>query len=99
MKLVRDNIPEIILNDGQIPVYHIAEDHEFKQELFKKVVEELEEFREDPCAEEAADLIEVVYSLAEAHGFSIHDIIETGMAKSQIVGGFKRRVILDKIIT
>ena len=47
MKLVRDRIPEII-EDGRTPVYHIADIEEYKRELFRKVEEELNEFREDP---------------------------------------------------
>ena len=67
MKLVRDRIPEIIIEDGRTPIYHIADKEEYKRELFRKVKEELAEFREDPCVEEVADLVEVVYALLEAH--------------------------------
>ena len=49
MKLVRDRIPEIIIEDGRKPIYHIADIEEYKCELFKKVIEELNEFREDKC--------------------------------------------------
>ena len=60
MKLVRDRIPEIIIEDGRKPIYHIADADEYKRELCKKVTEELSEFQERPCLEEAADLLEVV---------------------------------------
>jgi predicted house-cleaning noncanonical NTP pyrophosphatase (MazG superfamily) len=97
MKLVRDRIPEIIIEDGKTPIYHIAEAEEFKRELFRKVVEELEEFREEPCLEEAADLIEVIYTLVEAHGLMFGAIVDTGIAKSEITGGFSRGVILERV--
>ena len=44
MKLVRDRIPEIIIEDGRTPIYHIADKEEYKRELFRKVEEELAEF-------------------------------------------------------
>jgi predicted house-cleaning noncanonical NTP pyrophosphatase (MazG superfamily) len=97
MKLVRDKIPSIIIEDGRNPIYHIATSVEYKRELFRKVIEELEEFREEPCLEEAADLVEVVHTLIEAHGFGFADVVETGIRKAQLVGGFNRGIILDSV--
>ena len=97
MKLVRDRIPEIIIEDGRTPIYHIADTEEYKRELFKKVIEELNEFREDPCVEEAADLVEVVYALLEAHKYYLFDVAEAGMKKNSIVGSFARGVILERV--
>ena len=97
MKLVRDRIPAIIIEDGRTPIYHIADIEEYKRELFKKVEEELNEFREDPCVEEAADLVEVVYALLEAHKFELLDVAETGLVKNDLVGGFARGVILERV--
>ena len=59
-KLVRDKIPEVIESSGKFFSSHIAEELEYKEELFKKAYEELEEFRETPCAEEMADIFEVL---------------------------------------
>jgi len=97
MKLVRDKIPQIIIEDGRNPIYHIATAEEYKRELFRKVIEELEEFREEPCLEEAADLAEVVHTLIEAHGFGFADVVEVGIQKSRLTGGFNRGVILDGV--
>ena len=97
VKLVRDRVPEIIIEDGRKPIYHIADIEEYKRELFKKVEEELNEFREDPCVEEAADLVEAVYALLEAHKHFLFDVAEAGMKKNSIVGSFARGVILERV--
>ena len=97
MKLVRDRIPEIIIEDGRTPIYHIADKEEYKRELFRKVEEELDEFREDPCVEEAADLVEAVYALLEAHNHYPLEVAEVGMRKNAIAGSFARGVILERI--
>jgi len=47
--------------------------------------------------EEAADLFEVAHTLVEAHGLSFAEIVDTGMRKSQLVGGFNRGIILDNV--
>ena len=97
MKLVRDRIPEIIIEDGGKPVYHLADIDEYRHELYKKVIEELNEFREEPCLEEAADLLEAVYTLFDTHKFELIDIAEVGMVKYSIVGGFSRGVMLETV--
>jgi len=66
-------------------------------ELCKKVTEELSEFQERPCLEEAADLLEVIYALFEAHKFELLDVAETGLVKNDLVGGFARGVILERV--
>ena len=42
-KLVRDNIPEIIINNGEHPITRILNDEEYKLELEKKLFEEVRE--------------------------------------------------------
>ena len=39
-KLVRDNIPEVIMNDGEYPVIRVLSDEEYKKELERKLLEE-----------------------------------------------------------
>ena len=88
MKLVRDKIPQIIIEDGRTPIYHVADIAEHKRELFNKVVEELEEFRADPSLVEAADLVEAVFSLIEIHKLKMASVAKAGLAKAQTAGGF-----------
>ena len=47
--------------------------------------------------EEAADLVEVVYALLEAHKHYLFDVAEVGMRKNAIVGSFARGVILERV--
>ena len=37
-KLVRDNIPEIIISNGEVPITRILSNEEYKEELEKKKV-------------------------------------------------------------
>ena len=45
-KLVRDNIPDIILKDNELPTTRILNDEEYIQELNKKLKEEVNEYLE-----------------------------------------------------
>ena len=45
-KLVRDNIPDIIKNNGGEPIIRILDDSEYKSELEKKLYEEYQNARQ-----------------------------------------------------
>ncbi len=90
-KLVRDRIPEIIKNAGKTPVTHILSDDEYLSELDKKLNEEFTEYQADKSIEELADMLEVMYAIAEARGWSVSELeavrSEKVEAHSQILSG------------
>jgi len=64
MKLVRDNIPNIILGKQPNCAYAECRDKElYKRLLENKLFEEAKEFIEDPSTLEAADVLTVLYYL------------------------------------
>ena len=87
-KLVRDNICYLIKKNGQIPEYHIAGTEEYNQMLLDKMIEELEEFRENPCIEEAADMYEVWLAILERWDMVPLDVISYANKKKKEKGGF-----------
>ena len=56
-KLVRDNIPKIIENNGEIPNYRVLEDQEYLVALEKKLDEEVVEYHRDKTPEELLDYV------------------------------------------
>lgn len=96
-KLVRDNIPQIIFQIGKTPVTHSAEDDEYEQKLNDKLQEEVQEFLSSSDEEELADIMEVVYAIAEFKGISKETIEEIRAKKAEERGGFKNRTILDEV--
>lgn len=72
--MVRDKIPEIINNDvNNKAITSILNDEEYKKELNKKLLEEVNEYLEDDNVEELADIVEVVYGILYSKGVSIED--------------------------
>ena len=59
-ELVRDRIPEVIADDGNHPVTHVATGAEYRRCLHAKLEEEVREFRKDPSPGELADVREVL---------------------------------------
>ena len=102
-KLVRDNIPVIIKNNGDIPIYRKLGEKEYWEYLLKKDVEELEEVRDAKTMEERkkelADKLELIVAMAEYSGFSFEEIIAEAQAKKEKNGGFQNRILLKKTIS
>jgi predicted house-cleaning noncanonical NTP pyrophosphatase (MazG superfamily) len=95
MKLVRDSIPQIMLEKGKSPKTHIANDEEFEEALIQKLKEELKEVEEDRNIEELADLIEVALTLAKHYGATEEEISKIRKEKNNKNGRFEKRIILE----
>ncbi len=101
-KLVRDKIPEIIKNNGEIPVIRELASEEYWDYLLKKVIEELEEVKaapnNDERRKELADMLELIRAMAVYNGYTLEDIIKTADKKCETNGGFSKRLLLEKVI-
>ena len=99
-KLVRDNIPDIIKNNGEIPITKILIDDEYKLELEKKLYEEYQEVLNSSGKErieELADMLEVMISLAKLEGKDLDDVIEVAKVKRLKRGGFNKKIYLEEV--
>jgi len=91
-KLVRDRIPEILDAKGVVYEKRIASDQEYKEELLKKINEEVQEFLEAGNIEELVDVLEVVEALKKLPEYS--DVDKIRQIKREEKGGFDDRIIL-----
>jgi len=96
-KLVRDRIPEIIQESGRTPIVHTLDEDEFRTALLDKLQEEIDEYLLEDSPEELADVLEVVYTLAELDGTSQLKLEDMRHEKWQSRGRFKSRVFLDAV--
>ena len=93
-KLVRDKIPAIICQNGEIPITRKLSTTEHEQALRAKLHEEVAEFCESGQLEELADILEVIYALTDSIGASRAELHETRQQKKQERGGFQDRIFL-----
>ncbi|MFH1972628.1 MAG: nucleoside triphosphate pyrophosphohydrolase [archaeon] len=97
-KLVRDRIPKIISESGRTPLTHIlADDTELETELWRKLDEEIAELRDAKDINELADVMEVVYALADFYGVPINELEEVRRNKAYERGTFSKKIYLDGI--
>ena len=73
-KLVRDKIPQIIIDAGKKPITEILSEERYLEELDKKLEEEVAEYKADKSIEEMADVLEVLFAICEARGYSVERI-------------------------
>lgn len=96
-KLVRDRIPEIIKADGKECDVEIVGEKKKYELLEKKLMEEVNEFLEDKNLEELADVMEVLFGLADSLGFSEEDLVRKRNEKKEERGGFKEGIVLKEV--
>lgn len=96
-KLVRDRIPEIVRDDGEEPIVHVADDEEYERRLREKVLEEAEEFVESGDPEELADVLAVVEAYREHADLSAEQLEELREEKAAERGGFADRIVLERV--
>ena len=98
MKLVRDFIPQIIESEGRKCEHRKVRDRdEHMRQLRAKMNEETNEFFENPCVEEAADMLEVLYAFTFLHDIEFEDVLEAARGKHDERGGFMQGVILKRV--
>lgn len=93
-KLIRDNIPEIIRQNGGNPSIYIANEDEYWEKLKEKLQEEIKEFEESESMEEMADILEVIDAIIADKKFDKKEILRIKKKKAEERGRFKKRIIL-----
>lgn len=96
-KLVRDRIPEIIRADGHIPLYETLDSTHYLEALEQKLLEEAAEYRQTPCMEEMADLMEVIEAICRARSFDPAALQAVRQEKAQKRGAFEKRIFLRAV--
>lgn len=95
-KLVRDNIPEIMIQNGATPITRILSQEEYLQELKKKLLEETNEFLESQNIEELADIEEVILAILDATNQTRNNLENIRLKKVKKRGAFNKRIFLEK---
>lgn len=100
-KLVRDNIPEIIKENGEKPIIRKLSKIDYRTELRKKVLEEAKELQKaknkGELIEELADIQEVLLALYDAEEIKCSEVADIGRKKRKIRGGFKKQLFLEGV--
>ncbi|ALU37897.1 nucleoside triphosphate pyrophosphohydrolase [Clostridium autoethanogenum] len=96
-KLVRDKIPQVIEATGKKFDVRKADKKEHYKLLETKLQEEVKEFLEDKNLEELADVMEVLFGLAENLGYSEEDLMKKRLEKKEERGGFKDGIVLERV--
>lgn len=96
-KLVRDNIPEIIKNEGKKCDFIVVDNDTKLSLLLEKLIEESNELKESKTAEEIADVQEVLDSIIEELKFEKTDILKIQIDKKEKRGSFSKGIVLKTV--
>ena len=93
-KLVRDNIPSIISEQGKSCDFRMLTDGDYLDALNAKLYEELAEYHESGNVEELADLLEVIYAIARVKGCKEYRLNDIRNDKALKCGRFYKKIML-----
>jgi len=93
-KAIRDKIPKIIESSGNSCRTKTLSDDEFIVELEKKLNEEMSEYQETKSVEELADILEVIFRIAELRGTDNRTLEEIRKNKNENRGRFTKNLFL-----
>jgi len=96
-KLIRDKIPEIIEQSGKKCIVEVMDNDTYIEYLDQKLNEELAEYQQDKSIEELADLLEVMYAVVVARGYSVAELERIRLEKSEKRGAFEKRLLLKSV--
>ena len=96
-KLIRDKIPEIIEQSGKKCIVEVMNNDTYIEYLDQKLNEELAEYQQDKSVEELADLLEVIYAVAVARGYSVEELERKRLDKAEKRGAFEKRLLLKSV--
>lgn len=96
-KLVRDNIPSIISENGEKPITRVLTDEEYIRELNLKIEEEVKEYLLDFSVEELADIEEVIRAILDYKNVSYEEFENVRLNKVNKRGAFKERIFLERV--
>ena len=100
-KLVRDNIPRIIKNDGLEFKTRILNEEEYEVELRKKLVEEATELSEATNIEEKiyelADIYEIIEYILMTNKIDKRQVDIMRIKKNMKKGSFEEKIFLEYV--
>jgi diadenosine tetraphosphate (Ap4A) HIT family hydrolase/predicted house-cleaning noncanonical NTP pyrophosphatase (MazG superfamily) len=95
-KLIRDHLPDLMRIKGIVVDERAMDQDEFIVRLKDKLLEEAKEVNDsqnmEELAEELADILEVVQSIANATGLTMQQIEQKRLEKRVTKGGFDRKI-------
>ena len=94
-KLVRDNIPEIMIKNGAKPVTKILDNKEYIKELNKKLLEEVNEYLESEEVLELVDIEEILLAILKFKNISFEKFNKLREEKAIKRGAFDKRIFLE----
>ena len=98
-KLVRDNIPKIIEEQGKAAKTRILTDLEYKEMLRLKLLEETNEFLDSGEIEELTDIVEVVRAILDFEQVCYQDFEVIRQQKAVTRGRFADKIFLEEVIS
>ena len=96
-KLVRDKIPERLMQKVKYFSTRVIEGDEYYRALNNKLQEEVNEYLESGSIEELADIQEVLLGILEFKNVNLDEFEQIRLKKVRERGAFKQKIFLEYV--
>lgn len=93
-KLVRDNIPNKMINDGHIPIVKTLTDHEYLKELKRNLNDEVQNYLNSKNMDSLVEIEELIRSILICKNITYAEFENLRKEKNELDGSFKKRTFL-----
>lgn len=93
-ELVREKIPDILVDNGFDPNTRVLSEHEYLEELKKKILEELLAYLDDGYIENLIEVYDLLEEIFEVNGINYDELQEFRYNYYIEKGSYKKRVYL-----
>ncbi|MCR5608653.1 MAG: transposase [Lachnospiraceae bacterium] len=90
---------ESIEKSGKRCIVEVMDKNTYIDYLDRKLEEELDEYQADKSLEKLADLLEVMYAVTVARGYSVSELESLRREKAKKRGGFEKRLHLKGVVS
>ena len=86
-----------LTSSGKKAVTYILSEEDYLAELDRKLMEEVDEYIKDKNLDEMADVLEVLYAICNARGYTIEELEAKRKEKAESRGSFKEKIFLEYV--
>lgn len=95
-KAIRDGYPQFALQHGAHMQFEQVEGEEWQQAILNQIYQELGNLSQDPSFETLAEIMDLLETFAQSHGWSWNTVEQERINNEEQFGSFSHRLVVNE---